>query len=181
MRPFRIAVNHPEDYRIAFTGLKPGIHQFDFRIGQKFFENVEDQEINDGDVSVTISVTKEERMMDFHFELHGKVIVPCDRCNDPVEMDISGNERLIVKLGDKYFEESEDVQIIPETDHYFDVAPFIYEFIHLSLPARRIHPEDANGNSLCNPDVLRKLEELTPEKGPDPRWEILRKLQQDEN
>lgn len=172
---------NPEEYRIAFAGLKPGTHVFDFKIGREFFDSVGDEEISDGDVAVTLSLNREERMMDLHFSIIGRVIVPCDRCNEPVEMEVEGNERLIVKLGDRYFEESEDVQIIPETDHQFDISPFLYEYIHLLLPVRRVHPDDQDGNSLCDPEILKKLQELIPEKTPDPRWDVLRKLQQDNN
>jgi uncharacterized metal-binding protein YceD (DUF177 family) len=121
-------------------------------------------------------MAKEERMMDLHLDIGGKVNVACDRCNEPVEVEVSGKERLIVKLGDHYFEESEDVQVIPDTAHKFDLGPFLYEYIHLMLPIRRVHPEDEKGNSLCDPDILKKLNELSASHMPDPRWEALGQL-----
>jgi uncharacterized metal-binding protein YceD (DUF177 family) len=173
-------VNNPEEYRIAFAGLKPGTHVFDFEIGRAFFEAIGDDVISDGKVTATISMIREERMLDLHFRIVGSVVVMCDRCNEPLMLEIGGEERLIVKLGDRYYEESEDVQIIPETDHAFDVAPFLYEYLHLMLPVRKVHPDDESGNSLCDPEVLKKLEELTPEPAPDPRWEVLRNLRQED-
>jgi len=176
LRPFKVKVNYPEQYKIAFSGLKPGLHIFDFLIGSEFFEKVGEPEICDGNIAVAVTMLKEERMMDLHFTLEGTLVVPCDRCNEPVELELNGDERLIVKLGDRYFEESEDVQIIPETDCQFDLAPFLYEYIHLMLPVRRVHFEDDDGNSQCDPEIIKKLTELNPEKGPDPRWEALKKL-----
>jgi uncharacterized metal-binding protein YceD (DUF177 family) len=173
-------VNNPEEYRIAFAGLKPGTHVFDFEVGRAFFEAIGDDIISDGKVAVAISMVKEERMMDFHFRINGSVVVTCDRCTEPLTLEVGGDERLIVKLGDKYYEESEDIQVIPETDHSFDVAPFLYEYLHLMLPVRKVHPDDDSGNSLCDPAVLQKLEQLKPEPGPDPRWEVLRNLRQDD-
>ncbi|MCK9203534.1 MAG: DUF177 domain-containing protein [Bacteroidales bacterium] len=169
-------LNFAGQYEVLFTGLKPGEYFFDFQIGRTFFENSESDGIKDGEVRVRVRMDREERMMDLHFHIEGKVNVPCDRCNEPMDIEIAGEERLIIKLGDRYFEESEDVQIIPETDNKIDLGPFIYEYIYLLLPARRVHPDDESGNSTCNPEVLRRLKELSENHVPDPRWEVLNKL-----
>ena len=174
-------VNHPDQYQIAFSGLNSGTHQFEFQIGNAFFEQVKDSEIMGGEVSVVITMVKEERMMDLHLAINGKVIVTCDRCIEPLEMEVEGNERLIVKLGDHYFEESEDVQVIPDTAHQFDLGPFMYEYIHLLLPIRRVHPEDGKGNNHCDPEILGKLKELSERHIPDPRWEALKQLKNKNN
>ena len=173
---FRGNVNHPDQYQIAFSGLNSGTHIFDFQIGDAFFERVNDAEIMGGKVSVNVTMAREERMMDLHLAIEGTVKVSCDRCNEPVEVDVKGNERLIIKLGDHYYEESEDVQVIPDTAHKFDLAPFLYEYIHLLLPIRRVHPEDKKGNSQCDPEILKKLKELSEHHMQDPRWDALKKL-----
>jgi uncharacterized protein len=173
---FNRIVNRQDQYQIAFSGLNPGTHKFDFQIGDGFFEQVEDDEITGGEVSVMVTMAREERMMDLHLEIEGKVRVPCNRCNELMDVAVKGNERLIVKLGDQYFEESEDVQVIPDTANQFDLAPFIYEYIHLLLPIRRVHPEDEKGKSLCNPEVMKKLKELSEQHVQDPRWETLNQL-----
>jgi uncharacterized protein len=171
-------VTNPGQYQIAFSGLKSGTHTFDFKVGKVFFEQVEDAAIRDGRVSVVVTMAKEERMMDLHFAIDGTVKVPCDRCNELIDIDVKGDERLIVKLGDRYYEESEDVQVIPDTAYQFDLSPFIYEYIHLLLPFRKVHPEDSAGNSLCDPGILKKLKELSEHHEPDPRWDALKKLKQ---
>ena len=154
---FRGNVNHPDQYQIAFSGLSSGTHVFDFQIDDKFFELVDDKEISGGKVSALVTMAKEERMMDLHLDISGKVKVSCDRCNEPMDVEVKGNERLIIKLGDHYYEESEDVQVIPDTAHKFDLGPFLYEYIHLLLPIRRVHPEDEKGNSQCDPEIIEKL------------------------
>jgi len=178
---FRGNVNNPNQYQIAFSGLNPGMHTFDFQIGDTFFEQVNDTEITGGAVTVIVTMAKEERMMDLHLEITGKVNVACDRCNELMSVEVSGKERLIIKLGDHYHEESEDVQIIPETVHQFDLRPFLYEYIHLLLPIRRIHPEDEEGNSQCDPDIIKKLKELSERRMQDPRWEALNQLKKKKN
>jgi uncharacterized metal-binding protein YceD (DUF177 family) len=78
-------------------------------------------------------------------------------------------------MGDAYQDEGEEVIIIPEAERQFDVSPFLFEVIHLMLPARRVHPEK-DGQSECDPEILKKLEELSNQRAPDPRWEALKKL-----
>jgi uncharacterized metal-binding protein YceD (DUF177 family) len=56
------------------------------------------------------------------------------------------------------------------------MSPFLYEYIHLLLPIRRVHPEDDQGNSRCDPEIIRKLKELSESHMPDPRWEALNQL-----
>ncbi len=171
-------MNYPDTYTVGFHGLKPGTHQFEFNVGTTFFEQAEDQEIQGGNVSVQVIMIKEERMMDLHFTFTGEVVVACDRCMDPLTIGLNGEERLIVKLGDRYEEESDEVQIVPESAHHLDLAPFLYEYIHLLLPARKVHAEDENGAILCNPEVIRKLNEMEGHHTPDPRWEALNKLKE---
>ena len=50
-----------------------GEHTFDFQVGDGFFEQVEDTEITAGQVSVVVEMAREERMMDLHFQINGKV------------------------------------------------------------------------------------------------------------
>ncbi len=173
-------MNTTDAYQVAFTGLAPGTHTFDFRVGDTFFMELQDSEITGGNVAIEVVMEKQERMMDLHFTIAGTVTTACDRCNEPVNIRVNGSERLIVKLGDGYVEESENVQIIPESAHRLDLGPFLYQFIHLLLPLRKVHPENGKGSSRCNPEILKKLDELSPGHNPDPRWEVLRKLKEGE-
>ena len=165
-----------KQFVIQFGGLKADQHHFDFEIDDKFFENFEYSEIKNGTISVHLELVKEEKVLAFHFSFNGKVILPCDRCFEPVDLKISGTEHLIVKFGAGYYEENEELQIIPEGVNQFDISPFLYEYIHLLLPVRRVHSEDENGNSLCDPEIIKMLEQTTLAGEPDPRWEVLNKL-----
>lgn len=163
-------------FMIRFGGLKADTHHFDFEIDDKFFEHFEYSEIKNGTIAVHVELVKEEKVLTFHFFFDGKVILPCDRCFEPVELKISGAEQLIVKFGSGYYEENEELQIIPEGVNHFDISPFLYEYSHLLLPVRRVHPEDENGNSLCDPEIIKMLEQTSSASEPDPRWEVLNKL-----
>jgi len=169
-----------EKYQIQFSGLKPGKHGFEFTLDHSFFEHYSYNEIADCEIKVFTEMEKEERMLVFHFDIRGLVNCVCDRCGDPLEIGISGRQHLVVKLSDHNEEESEDVQIIKESDGRFDISQFLYEYVCLMLPASRVHGNNSNGKSLCNQEVIKKLGEINLTHEPDPRWEVLRKLKEKE-
>ncbi len=169
-------MNRLKEYHIQFVALELGSHQFEFDINDSFFEHFEFSQVHRGDVHVEVSLEKMERMMIFNISLTGKVLVTCDRCTNEFYFSLSDSQKLIVKLGAEYLEESDDVIVIPDTEHKFDLSPYIYEFIHLALPVRLLHPDDEHGNSTCDPDMLQLLQKLTPTGTTDSRWEELKKL-----
>jgi len=145
-------------------------------INNKFFEAIEYAELEKGLVDVSLDLIKQERMMIFEFNFKGSVEVLCDRCLEPFDQTIEGQERLIVKLGERFEEQTDEVIIISESDYEFDTSPYIYEYISLLLPMQHIHPDDENGNSTCDKDMLDRLSSDNNEHESDPRWDVLKKL-----
>ena len=95
-----------------------------------------------------------------------------------------GSLDLVVKFGEEYNDDNEEVLILPHGEHQLDVSQYIYEMIVLGVPLKKIHPGIADGT--LKSDILNKLEELSPEKNKeideiDPRWEDLKKLLIDKN
>jgi uncharacterized metal-binding protein YceD (DUF177 family) len=167
-----------KQFVIPIAGLKAGNHNFAFDIDDRFFEHFEYSEISRGTIRVECLMEKQQRMMIFHFAFDGQVTVACDRCADDLLQPLHGEERLIVKLGTEHGEESDDILVITEHEHEVDLAQFLYEYIHLLLPMKRVHGNDADGRSLCNPEVIRFItgdEDTTT----DPRWEALKKIRKD--
>ena len=169
-------MEHLRQFVIPFGGLKPGTHHFSFEIDDKFFEHFEHSEIRKGNFTIEILLEKEEKVLNFGFRISGSTEVICDRCGEPFYLPVSGMERLIVKFGDSYHEENDEVQIIPMGENQLDLSPFVYEYVHLLLPFRRIHPEDKKGISQCDPEIIKRIEEQDSASETDPRWEVLKKL-----
>jgi uncharacterized metal-binding protein YceD (DUF177 family) len=119
-------------------------------------------------------------MLVFHFAFSGTVRVPCDRCSAEFDLPVEGEERLIVKFGEIHGEESEDIFTITENEHSIDLCPFLFDYINLLVPYRRVHGEDENGKSLCDPEVTKYISEEEPGKT-DPRWDALKRLKNDNN
>jgi len=173
-------MNDMKEFVIPFSGLSLGIHTFDFEINRKFFESIEYSEIHDGEISWHVELNKQNNMLIFNFSFSGKVNVTCDRCADDFDMPIEGNNRLIVKFGNIAYEETEEIIVLTETEHEIDLAPFIYEYLILAMPLKRVHPDDENGVSQCDPEVIKKLEEISirhkDNNDIDPRWDALKNL-----
>jgi uncharacterized protein len=165
---------------IPFSGLKAGNHPFTFEIEDAFFEHFEYSEVRKGKLHVDCMLDKQSRMMVLYFDISGEVIVPCDRCGEDFNLPVEGSEKLIVKFGTDHQEESEDILVITEKEHELDVSQFLYEYVHLLLPMQKIHGNDENGNSLCNPEVTRYIKE-NEDHPADPRWEVLKKLKESNN
>jgi uncharacterized protein len=173
-------VNYLTHFIIPFSGLKVGNHTFNFEIEDKFFEHFEYSEIKKGRLHVDCLLDKQVRMMILYFDITGTVRIPCDRCAEEFDQPIDGKQKLIVKFGADRKEESEDILVITEMEHELDISQFLYEYIHLMLPFKKVHGTDENGVSLCNPEVLRYI--IEKEEPPiDPRWEALQKLKDNPN
>ncbi len=161
-----------KDYIIPFVGLKEGVHDYQFEADKQFFESYEYSEVKQGKVHVNVSMEKQNRMLIFNIQLKGIVIIPCDRCLNDMEYPVESEERLIVKFGHEWKEETEEILIIPETESQFDISGFIYEYIMLTLPFKRVHPD---GDESCiNEFIIETGDEGETEI--DPRWEALKEL-----
>jgi uncharacterized metal-binding protein YceD (DUF177 family) len=86
--------------------------------------------------------------------------------------------RLLVKFGKTIEDIDPDILYLPVGENELDLQQHVYEFILLALPIRRVHPNDADGNSTCDPEMLKKLDELIVDEDleEDPRWDELKKL-----
>ncbi len=167
-------------YTIPLSGLKEGRHNIDFEIDNEFFELFEDSEIKEGSLIANIVIDKLSSHLDINIRISGKVSICCDRCLEMFLHPIDCKNRLLVKFGKSMDETDPDIISVSPDENELDLKQHIYEFMHLALPIRRVHPV-INGKSTCDPVMLKKLEEhITEEdKKNDPRWDDLKKLLND--
>lgn len=171
-----------KEYKIQFAGLSVGQHDFEFEVGDSFFEDLEYSEIRKGSIHLDLKLLKQSTMLVLEFNLSGTVKVNCDRCGEEFDMPISGQYRLIVKLGGhETGTEDDDIITVSPTEHEIEFSQFLYEYIALSLPIKRVHPDNEDGESTCDPDAMKLLgdlltEEKETEKESDPRWSQLKNI-----
>ena len=51
------------EYIIQFGGLPVGLHEFEFEVSDTFFSNIENSEIQSGDVNITATLTKQNHLL----------------------------------------------------------------------------------------------------------------------
>ena len=174
-------MNYLSQYTIPFSGLKEGKHLFDFSADHRFFAGFEESEIEKGSVSIQIELEKRSTYLRLKFMLQGEVELICDRCLETYSQPIESTNLMLVKFSETETDDGDEVIYIHPGAHQVDVAKLIYEFIVLSIPIRHVHPDDDEGKSQCDPEMLQKLDEYKvtdlPEVDPiDPRWNDLKKI-----
>ena len=172
-----------KDYIIPFIGLKVGEHHFDYQIDNTFFLEFDYEEFNEADLKVDLLFEKKTTLLELNFNVSGAINVNCDVSNEPFNLEIEDSFKLVVKFGETYNNDNEDILIIPHGEYQINVAQFIYELVVLAMPAKKVHPGIEDGT--LQSDILNKLEELSPLVGKteenntedtDPRWDTLKKL-----
>lgn len=127
-------------FKVQLAQLKDGHHEQDFTIDTEFFKNMERPDIHKADVKVHLDLDKRHDAYDCTFHCKGTVEVACDRCLDPLDIDIDADYHIIVKYGDRFNDESDDILVIPEGNPYLNVAYMLYDTIVLCIPLRHVHP-----------------------------------------
>ena len=169
-----------KEYSIPFAGLKEGKHKFEYHIDNAFFESFDYHEFNDAAIGLNIVLEKMATVLELEMKTKGIVNLHCDLTNEPFDQKTEASLKLLVKFGESYNDEDDEILILPHGEHQVNIAQYIYEMIVLSVPSKRIHPGVLDGT--LNSEALKKLEELQPKENKknknniDPRWEVLKKL-----
>lgn len=159
-------MNSSTHLTIPFKGLSLGQHSFEFEVDDRFFSQFENAVVQKGRAFVQVELNKLNNLMECDVTINGEVAVECDRCLDEFYIPVSFEGRVIVSLkgqmGEDYGQDEDDVDVIflQPSDDELDLSQYCYESIGLSLPLQKIHPDDANGNSTCNKEMLDKLKDL---------------------
>ena len=171
------------EFRIPFIGLKEGEHRFEYQIDNKFFDAFQYDEFIEVDLKVSLLFVKKATMLELEFTVEGTVNVPCDLTGEPFDLTVTGELSLIVKFGEEYNDDHDEILVVPNSAHQINVSQYIYEMIALSVPVKRVSPKGKNEKV-----GLEKLEELKVKENKtkteditDPRWGKLKDLLIDKN
>ena len=177
--------------------LSSGVHEYKYTLDNKFFIDIDGAEVQKGKVNVLLTVKRSLMMFEMNSQIDGVIWVPCDRCLDDMELPIETKNRLVVKFGKEYAEESDEIVIIPEDEGAINLAWFLYEFVALTVPMKHVHPPGK-----CNKAMSSKLKKHATKSSDDdndfdggddvvvdedvadtadPRWDALKGLLDNEN
>ncbi|BDB56065.1 YceD family protein [Flavobacterium ammonificans] len=172
-----------KEYLIPFVGLKLGKHHFEYQIDNAFFDIFDYDEFQNSNIKVNVVLEKKSNMLEISFKHEGIVNVPCDVTGEDFDLPIKSKMKLIVRFGEEFNNDNEELLILPFGEFEVDIAQYIYEMIVLSVPLRRVHPGVKDGT--LESEALKKLNELAvketkkenkQEENIDPRWDKLKQL-----
>ncbi len=160
-------------YEVSFSGLKDGKHQFEFPITKEFFD-LFDAEVDflDYQGKAEILLDKHSTFMEAEITSKGTATLRCDYDGEPFKKEVENSFPLVIKFGEAFNDEDDEVLIIPHEAYQFNAAQYIYENILLSIPLKR-------ACQVCQTDAEEQdyiIEDPEVEPTSDPRWDALKKI-----
>ncbi len=149
------------NFLIPLNGLAAGENQFSWHAGKEFFESFGNEEILGADLDLSVSAQKSGRSVEVDCGVEGSVTVSCDRCLADLELPVDLQIGLSVRheaQQEAPEDEEREVIIISDSDARLDMAQIVYDYVCLSLPLRKVHPEGE-----CDPEVVSRLSDGEPD------------------
>lgn len=179
-------------YSIDIYNLASGKHEFELSLGKELIEMFGAELSDKLEAKAKISVKKSETTIEVQLFITGIIELICDRSLDSFDYLLSIEEIIFYKYGESYQELDDNLIVITHNQLSLDFSQHLYDFIMLSLPSKRIHPDlrDEEGESEEDEETEVDLffsteEESDNEEGSnnegniDPRWAKLKNLNND--
>jgi len=184
-------------YQIDFRNIAQGeVRKYEYLLDNKFFIDIDGPEVQKGKIHVTLTLERKPSSFVLLFHCAGTVYVSCDRCLEEMDIPIETDNRLIVKLGKAYAEESDEVLVIAEDEGTLNLAWFLYEFVALAIPMKHVHApgkcnktmtsklkkhstkrsDDQDSDDFIGDDEMDSSNESQEVTNADPRWDALKEL-----
>lgn len=168
-----------KEFAVNIIGLSKKAHLFNYHLEKGFFEKYGSETVSDGRFDVEVILDKKETFIEVNFKISGQAALVCDRTLEPFDFPIAENRKMVFKYGEEAQEISDEIVIITRDQDSIDLGQYLYEFIALAIPMKKLHPRFANEAESDQPMVYSTSPTETEEKESDsidPRWEKLKKL-----
>jgi hypothetical protein len=93
-------MSHRREFEIAFVGLKPGVHEYEYQINDQFFVPYGEQDFQNCEAKIKLKLEKNTGFMQLKFDVDGHADVNCDRCGNGLPMQLWDEFNIIVKIVD---------------------------------------------------------------------------------
>ena len=125
-----------DHYMIDLKRLPLGTHSFDFQLDDDFFASLEKSEILNGNVVCKATLNLREEDYQLNIAVHGTVFVVCDRCLDPMPLEIDDEQEIFSA------DEENDQMVNGQTVNLQWLA---YEIVSINIPIVHSHqPGECN-------------------------------------
>jgi DUF177 domain-containing protein len=164
------------DYNIDIFKLSNSSHQYNFDFDDSFFGLFEESLVNKGSGKIVLELLKSDSFIELKFEIEGKIELVCDRSLEPFWFELKLTDKLLLKFGEEWEEISDEILMMPRDEQTINVSQYIYEFIGVAIPMKKLHPkfdnEDENDEFIYSSDDNKEEENNMI----DPRWKKLKDL-----
>jgi uncharacterized protein len=179
------------EFDIDIYGLSHKKHDYEYVLESSFLADFDGSLVETGKLKAKVILDKSETMLLANFVIEGFVELTCDRSLEKFDYPIQLDKNLIFKYGEEFGELSDEILTIPKDTQKLNIAQYIFEFIGLAIPMKKLHPkfvtedehEDAEGvliySTKKNTDSEEKEDDDSGEI--DPRWNILNNLKKNDN
>ena len=169
-------MNLLKNYDIDISKLNLGQYEFQFQIKDEFFELFDYSLVDQGNLTVEVSLEKKTSFIALSFNIQGTIKLICDRSLDSYDFVLKTEKEIVLKYGEEAQELSDEIEIIPYNLQAINVARFIYEFISIEIPMKKLHPR--YGNESNEDQIIFTSGDDFESMDIDPRWSELKKLKQ---
>lgn len=164
-------------------GLSNSPHVFEFESGKLFFQEMDQEVIADGLFRTKLILDKSSTMIQLGFNISGVAKLICDRSLEEFEEPVQAEGKIILKFGEENLELTDEISLIHRNTNRINVARYIFEFIALAIPVKKIHPklrevsDDEEEHKLIYVSGAGEMEnQEETAKETDPRWAVLKAL-----
>lgn len=144
-------------FQLPVKGLKDGLHNYEFDIDSEFFKEFEESPIQNANVVVEMIFDKSPDMFVLDFHIKGKIQTDCDRCLSPINLPIESKNQLLIKLTQEETQNEADIVFVDSAISILDVSEYIYDFIILSVPLKKVYDCLSENPRPCNLKMLEYL------------------------
>jgi uncharacterized protein len=171
-------------FGVNIIGLSDKVHDFHYEFGDEFFKHYGTEVVSQGNFVADVTLDKHETFIEATFKIRGQVKLVCDRSLDPFDHAVKVDKKIVFKYGDVAQELSDEIIIIQRDTDTLELGQYIYEFIVLEIPIKKLHPryqhegdmdENAEGKIIYTSGGDENFDADNSDDI-DPRWEKLKKL-----
>ncbi len=149
-------MSNQNHYIIDLKRLPIGTHTFEITLDDEFFGALEKTEVLSGKVVAKATLNLREEDYQLNIAVQGTVFVVCDRCLDPMSLDIDDEQEI-------FSEDEEQTNDQMVNDQMVDLSWLAYEIVSINIPL--VHSHQPGG---CNQQMELLLHDhLCDEPEPD--------------
>ncbi len=163
---------------VRLAGLGDGVHELLFDVDPEEIDlPAEFRE----KIAVRVDLDKTHHQAALHVFVRAAAVYPCDRCLEPVTIEVDTDFRLVYANDNsaESGEEESEIRRIDVNDPVIDLSDDVRDAALLCIPMRRVCGEDENGEPLCR-DAIPPEHDADRQEKADPRWDALKSLKLDQ-